>query len=63
MKPKVNMKKLVANIKSTKNSPDPKPLRIDIDYTKPIMRRERDMRREAIDLGAHGAQEFFGESK
>ena len=27
------------------------------------MFRERDMRQEAVDLGAHGAKDYFGEKK
>lgn len=67
MKPKINMKKLIANIKKgapkevKSKTESPRPLRIDIDYTKPPT-RHRDMRQDAMDMGSHGASEFFGGS-
>lgn len=64
MKPKINMKKLIADIKKgtreSKSKPaTPRPLRIDIDYTKPMI-RGRDMRQDALDMGAHGSKEIWG---
>lgn len=64
MKPKINMKKLISDIKKGAREPKskpstPRPLRIDIDYTKPPT-RHRDMRTDAIEGGSHGAQEYFG---
>lgn len=67
MKPKINMKKLISDIKNGAREPKtapvkpstPRPLRIDIDYTKPPT-RHRDMRQDAVDGGSHGAQEYFG---
>lgn len=63
MKPKINMKKLIRDIKNgafkEPNKPAPRPLRIDIDYTKPLV-RGRDMRQDALDMGAHGSKEIWG---
>ena len=59
MKKKIDVEKLIKNIKADKlETPGRKPMRIDIDYTKGNI---RDMRREAMDMGAHGASEYFGD--
>lgn len=63
MKTKPDIKKIISNIKNQKKeSPvrEHSPMRIDIDYTKPL-HRQRDMRQEAMDIGSHGASEYFGE--
>jgi hypothetical protein len=54
---KINIKKLIKEIKgeaSYTKSVKPPVARVEKQY------RERDMRKESIDMGAHGAKEFFG---
>ena len=51
--------------KAEEAAKEKKPIRIDIDYSKPYKERalpfkERDMRQEAIDLGSHNAIDYFG---
>jgi len=58
---KTNIKKIIQSIKKTKESVEKlerKPMRLDIDYEKKY--QQRDMRQEAMDMGAHGASEIWG---
>ena len=63
---KKNIAKMVSKIKKEFKSKATKPaernlLRLDIDYSKPY--RQRDMRQEAMDMGAHGSHEMFGKDQ
>jgi hypothetical protein len=58
MKKKLDIKALVSKIKATKTKIEERehrPIRIDIDYTKPMV-RERNMMNDAIDQGATGTE-------
>jgi len=54
---KPNISKLVKSIKANLKAPEAKKVQ-----AKPTIStfRERDMRAEAMDLGSHGAKEYFG---
>lgn len=50
------MKKAISTVKPLTSKPMEK-------LTLSSNPRERDMRQEAMDMGSHGANEYFGESK
>lgn len=53
MKKEITIKKMLAAVKKTAKQETPK-------APEPKLHRERDMRQEALDMGSHGAKEFFG---
>ena len=63
MKKRTNVKpatkRLINKIKANKKASTGEwnGMRLDINY------RERDMRQESIDIGSHGAKEYFGDKK
>lgn len=55
MKPKIDIGKLISKLKS-----NPKPSIKLNQVINPNPYRERDMRQEAMDIGAHQAKDYFG---
>lgn len=53
--------KLVKRIKQQKQAETPKPLGIHIVYRESVYPPLKDMRRVAMDMGAHDAGIYFGE--
>jgi len=56
---KIDTKKIIEAMKKVANE---KPKSLFNPVMKPT-HRERDMRQEAMDMGAHQAKEFFGEQR
>jgi len=63
LKTNANLKKIIANIKETKKKIEKEERGrqpIVIPHPSEKYLKQRDMRQEAMDMGSHGASEYFG---